>query len=143
MSEELVTVATSYNIVEAEFFKNQLEAAGFEVYLADENIVGAYNLLANAVGGVKVRVPSGEAEDALRFIAGLGAAEVVEEELEEYDSGYGRCEQCGSRDLKPYGEALGWKGVLLFFGIPLVKPKLKLTCNKCGFEKISEGRGRN
>ena len=138
MSEELVTIATTYNIVEAEFYKNQLEAEGFEVYLADENIVASFNLLANAVGGIKIKVPSEDAEDAAAFIEEFGSAEIVEEEMEDADTGYGECEKCQSRDLSPYREALGAKGILLFFGIPLVKPKLKLTCNICGYEKIEK-----
>lgn len=138
MNDELVTVATTYNLVEAEFYKNQLEAEGFEVYLADENIVGTFNLLANAVGGIKIKVPAEDAEDAAAFIEELGSSQIVEGEMEEADSGYGECEKCQSRDLSPHREALGWKGILLFFSIPLVKPKLRLTCNKCGFEKIEE-----
>lgn len=133
---ELITIATTYNIVEAEFYRNQLEAEGFEVYLADENIVGAYNLLANAVGGIKIKVAEEDAEDAAAFLEELGEAEIVEGEMEDADTGYGECEKCQSRDLSPYGEALGWKGILLFFGIPLVKPKLRLTCHVCGFEKF-------
>jgi len=136
MSEELITIATSYDIVEAEFLRNHLEEEGFEVYLADENIVGAYNLLANAVGGIKIKVPSREAEDALAFVDDLRNAEIVEEEFEEFDAGYGECEKCQSRDLSVKREALGIKGILLFLGIPLVKPKRKLVCNECGFDRI-------
>jgi len=138
MSEELVTVATSFDLVEAEFLRNHLEAEGFEVYLADENIVGAYNLLANAVGGVKVKVPSREAAEAIRFVDALRAAEIVEEEFEEFDSGYGACGECGSRDISPYREGFGLKGILLFLGIPTIKPRRKLICNACGFEKFDE-----
>lgn len=135
---ELITIATTYNIVEAEFYRNQLEAEGFEVYLADENIVGAYNLLANAVGGIKIKVPEAEAEEAAAFIEGLGSAEIVEGEMEEADTGYGTCEKCQSQDLSPHNEAPGWKGILFFLGVPFVKSKLKLTCNSCGYEKIEE-----
>lgn len=138
MSEELVTVATSYDIVEAEFLRNHLDAEGFEVYLADENIVGSYNLLANAVGGIKIRVPSREAQDAMRFVDDLRNAEIVEEDLEEIDSGYGVCEKCESRDISPYREGFGLKGVLLFLGIPLMKPRRKLICNECGFERFEK-----
>jgi len=138
MSEELVTIATSYDIVEAEFLRNHLEDEGFEVYLADENIVGAYNLLANAVGGIKIRVPSGEAEDAIAFVDDLRNAEIAEEEFEEFDAGYGECEKCRSLDLSVKREGFGIKGILLFFGIPLVKPKRKLICNGCGFDRIYE-----
>jgi hypothetical protein len=138
MNEELVTVATSFDIVEAEFLRNHLEAEGFEVYLADENIVGSYNLLANAVGGVKIRVPSAQAPEAARFVEDLRNAEVIEEEFEDFDAGYGTCERCGSRDISPYREGFGLKGVLLFLGIPLVKPRRKLTCNACGHERFDE-----
>ncbi len=138
MSIELVTVATSNDIVEAEFLRNHLEAEGFEVYLADENIVGAFNLLVNAVGGIKIKVPSDEAEDALQFVYDLQNAEIIEEDFEDIDTGYGECENCESRDLYAKREALGIKGILLFFGIPLVKPKRNLICNECGFEKIYE-----
>ena len=138
MSEELVTIATSYDIVEAEFLRNHLEEEGFEVYLADENIVGAYNLLANAVGGIKIKVPSVEAEDAIAFVEDLRNAEIVEEEFEDFDAGYGDCEKCSSRDLSVKREGYGIKGILLFLGIPLVKPRRKLVCNECGFDRIYE-----
>lgn len=138
MNEELVTVATSFDIVEAEFLRNHLEAEGFEVYLADENIVGAYNLLANAVGGIKIKVPSGEAAEAIVFVDNLRNAEIVEEEFDEINSGYGECEKCGSRDISPYREGFGIKGVLLFLGIPLIRPRRKLICNECGFERFEE-----
>jgi hypothetical protein len=134
MGEELITVATSYDIVEAEFLRNHLEDEGFEVYLADENIVGSYNLLANAVGGIKIRVPSREAEEAMRFVFDLRNSEIIEDDYEAADSGYGECEKCGSRDISPYREGFGIKGVLLFLGIPVIKPRRKLICNECGFE---------
>lgn len=138
MSEELITVATTYDIIEAEFLRNHLEAEEFQVYLADENIVGVYGLLANAVGGIKIRVPSDEAEDALIFIDELRNAEIVEEEMENVDTGYGWCERCAGRDLSARREALGFKGILLFFGIPTVVPKRRLICNDCGNVKIDE-----
>jgi len=78
--EELVTVATSYDIVEAEMLRNQLETQGFEVYLADENIVGVMNLLASAVGGIKIRVPDTEADEAARFVEDFRNAEIVVDE---------------------------------------------------------------
>jgi Putative prokaryotic signal transducing protein len=138
MSNELVTVVTSYDIVEAEFLRNHLEEEGFEVYLADENIVGAYNLLANAVGGIKIKVPSDDAEDAIAFVDDLRNAEIIEPEFEDFDAGYGECDKCGSRDQSVKREALGIKGILLLFGIPLVKPKRKLVCNECGTERLYE-----
>lgn len=84
MSKELKTIATTYEVFEAEFLRNHLEAEGFEVYLADENIIGAFNLLAPAVGGIKIRVPEDEADEAQEFVEKLRNAEIVyDEEFEE------------------------------------------------------------
>lgn len=84
MSKELKTIATTYEVFEAEFLRNHLEAEGFEVYLADENIVGAFNLLAPAVGGIKIRVPEDEADEAQEFVEKLRNAEIIyDEDIEE------------------------------------------------------------
>ncbi len=78
--EELVTIATTFDIVEAEMLRNQLEAEGFEVFLADENIVGVMNLLANAVGGIKIKVPASESDEAAKFVEDYRNAEIVFDE---------------------------------------------------------------
>jgi hypothetical protein len=84
MSKELKTIATTYEVFEAEFLRNHLEAEGFEVYLADENIVGAFNLLAPAIGGIKIRVPEDEADEAQEFVEKLRNAEIIyDEDIEE------------------------------------------------------------
>ena len=80
MSKELKTIATTYEVFEAEFLRNHLEDEGFEVYLADENIVGAFNLLAPAVGGIKIRVPEDEADEAQEFVEKLRNAEIIYDE---------------------------------------------------------------
>ena len=80
MSKELKTIATTYEVFEAEFLRNHLEEEGFEVYLADENIVGAFNLLAPAVGGIKIRVPEEEADEAQEFVENLRNAEIIYDE---------------------------------------------------------------
>lgn len=80
MTEELVVVATSNDILEADFLKKQLEAEGFEVFVADENIVGIYNWQANAVGGVKIKVPADQAEEARKLIDDLRNAEIIYDE---------------------------------------------------------------
>lgn len=80
MTKELVVIATSYDIVEAEFLRNHLEAEGFEVYLADENIVSTFNFLAPAVGGIKLKVPDEQAAAAGKFVEDLRNAEIVYDE---------------------------------------------------------------
>lgn len=80
MNKELVVIATSYDIVEAEFLRNHLETEGFEIYLADENIVSTFNFLAPTVGGIKIKVPENEAEKAAKFVEDLRNAEIVYDE---------------------------------------------------------------
>lgn len=80
MSLELVTIATAAEQVEAEFLRNQLEAAGYEVFLADDNIVGTFNLLAPAVGWIKIRVKTEDAEAAMQMVNDLRNSEIVYDE---------------------------------------------------------------
>jgi len=80
MEKELITIATTYDLVEAEMIQNQLEEKGFEVYLADDNIIGVMNLLANAVGGIKIKVPETEADEAAKFVEDFRNAEIDFEE---------------------------------------------------------------
>lgn len=78
--EELVVIATSDNVAEAEFLKSHLEEAGYEVYIADNHIVGAYSFLAPAVGWIKIKVPALQAEKAKEFVENLRNAEIIWEE---------------------------------------------------------------
>ncbi len=80
MSFELVTIATAAEQVEAEFLRNQLEAKGFEAFLADDNIVGTFNLLAPAVGWIKIRVKAEDAEEATAMVEDLRNSEIIYDE---------------------------------------------------------------
>ena len=80
MSLELTTIATAAEQVEAEFLRNQLEAAGYEVFLEDDNIVGTFNLLAPAVGWIKIRVKAEDADTATALVDDLRNSEIVYDE---------------------------------------------------------------
>lgn len=82
MNKELVVVATSDNVAEAEFLKSHLEEAGYEVYIADNHIIGAYNFLAPAVGWIKLKVPAPQAETAANFVRDIRNAEIIREQPE-------------------------------------------------------------
>lgn len=133
MNEELVVIATTNDILEAEFLRTQLEAEGFEVYMADDNIVGAHFFLANAVGGIKLKVPAATAEEAAVFVEELRNAEIIEDENFKPDTGWGECKMCDSRDINLEKETIDTGKFMLFgFGIPTPRPKRKLICNHCG-----------
>jgi len=68
MTEDLVTVATCSLDIQAQAMRWALEQAGLQVFLADENLVNTNWLLGNAVGGIKVQVPSSQVEPATKLL---------------------------------------------------------------------------
>jgi|SRR5579863_2029120 len=72
----LVTIRTFWYLAEAELAKSLLEAEGIKCFLFDENVVGL-GWYANAVGGVKLRVDAGKAEDANRILEDMVSGDVA------------------------------------------------------------------
>lgn len=56
MSDSLVTIATFATPVEAQLARNVLEAEGIAAVVADEETIGMFGYLGNAMGGIKVQV---------------------------------------------------------------------------------------
>jgi hypothetical protein len=99
---------------EAELDANRLRKADIEVSVEDDQLVGNDPLLANAVGGVKLRVAQEDADRAVEVLeeereASLDADEIEgtpfeeleedqEREWEEMTRGR-RCPECGSQSL--------------------------------------------
>src|SRR5262245_51488297 len=69
MSNQLTTIATFWNPVEANLARARVEDAGVEAALADEGVAGVNWLLTSAVGGIKLQVREGDAERALEILA--------------------------------------------------------------------------
>ncbi len=66
---ELVTVAVFDTLPKADLARSLLEQEGILCVLTDGNLVAMDWLLSNAVGGIKVQVPSSEADRAKEFLA--------------------------------------------------------------------------
>lgn len=69
--DEFITVARFLVPLEAHILRARLEAEGIPAMLADENLVQINNLLAIAVGGVRVLVPTSfatAAEEVIRAV---------------------------------------------------------------------------
>ena len=67
-AEPLVTVAVYDTPYVAGLAKSELESYDIPVFLADEYTIGVNSLYANALGGIKVKVPESCAEDAGRIL---------------------------------------------------------------------------
>ncbi|HOX02933.1 MAG TPA: DUF2007 domain-containing protein [Candidatus Paceibacterota bacterium] len=65
---EWVTIYRAFNPAEAQVIRSRLDAAGFDVNLADE--IAAINIdgYSMAAGGIRVQVPPAVAEEARRLI---------------------------------------------------------------------------
>jgi hypothetical protein len=71
---DVVTVATFDHRAMADVCHVALSQAGIRAFLADDNIIGGFNvLLSNALGGIKVQVARRDAERALEVMADAGA----------------------------------------------------------------------
>lgn len=75
--DDFVTVARSLDPTEAHLLQAYLESCGVPAVVADANIVQAYQLISQALGGASVRVPGqfrAQAEELLRQFRQGGAA---------------------------------------------------------------------
>jgi hypothetical protein len=59
-----VTIYRTFNPAEAQLVRARLEAAGFHPFVTDELASLSIDGYSMAAGGVRVQVPSGEADDA-------------------------------------------------------------------------------
>jgi len=64
MTDGLVTIGSYPTVFEADLVKGQLEAFGVDAVTDDRNMVGLNVFLTNFYGGIKVRVPEAQAEEA-------------------------------------------------------------------------------
>lgn len=68
-ADSFATVAQLLNPTEAYLLAGCLQAAGIAAVVADANLIQANYLLAIAVGGVRILVPTARASDAAAVIA--------------------------------------------------------------------------
>jgi hypothetical protein len=70
-ANEWVVAWNSSWLHEALFVKSLLESERIDVQIPDEHTVGVHSLLANAIGGIRVLVRTGDAERAAELLARL------------------------------------------------------------------------
>ena len=118
-----MTVGTYSTAYEANLVKAELEAFDVDAVLADDNTVSINWLWSDMLGGVKVRVPESERDEARR-IMGLAVGDPAEP--------LGECPVCGSSKshyfLDKRGSFLTW----LLVGVPIVPTFSKRVCDDCG-----------
>lgn len=124
MSDSVFT--TVYNggdVWEVQLLQSLLESESIESYVDDSHMAQANWLLTTAIGGVKLRVRSEDADRAREIIAQAKAVETPPPP---------RCPKCGAGNP---GQVY-WPGVsaavsFLLLGVPLLFPA-KHKCRQCG-----------
>ena len=108
MADPLATVATYWSLEDCAVDRTALDAAAIRNFADDYFLVNIDWMYANAMRGIKLRVPREDLERAGEVLEGateIGEPEAfVEEDLE-------RCENCGSSDIGTTGKWLGFAGV--------------------------------
>lgn len=129
----LVTVATFNNPLEAHIICGRLESEGIECFLADENIVAANWLYANAVGGVKVQVRREDAHVAHSIVEYIFAEDGTDGSVERASEEVSvSCPRCSSANVsyQKYNKRVAFTS-WLFLGFPLPWRRNRWVCDDC------------
>jgi len=134
MADRLITIATFDEPLKANMAKIKLESEGIGCFLAGENFVATYWLLANAEHGIKLQVKKSEAERALEI---LGTDEKVDtEQVEEnltpepINPQCPKC-HCNNVEYEKFSKKLFYLSIL-FLRFPIPLPKKIYKCKNCG-----------
>ena len=131
-----VTVATFWQAPSAHIARLRLESAGIDCAILDENLVATDWLYANAVGGIKLQVPTTDADRAVELLSGKhGDPGPTNPERQPLFDGQDRCPACGSREVYPVrlSRRLIFLSILLL-GAPLPIFTRRTRCATCAFE---------
>ncbi|MCC9138190.1 DUF2007 domain-containing protein [Pontibacter silvestris] len=136
MAERLITIATFNELTEAHIIKGRLEAEGILCFLGDEHIVGVQPFYSVAVGGVKLKVPEQDVEEARAILTHIKESNNLfvvedseEEETQEESVQAKKCLNCGSDNISE-----GKHSNSLFSFLPFANSKNKYKCFNCGFQ---------
>lgn len=130
---DFVTIATYDDYLTATFDKQKLDERGINCYLADENTVTAKWILKNALGGIKLRVPEQEAEEAKNILHEKVDEIEVDFKLDREQKDELVCPNCGSNNTgtEKYSKTIaGWTWLILGFPVT-INPIRNHRCFYC------------
>jgi Putative prokaryotic signal transducing protein len=131
---EWVKVASFSQPFEAHLARTRLEAEGIACVVSDEYLVRVDWLLSNAIGGVKLMVPAGEAAHAREALRPRPHLVVVAQAGTPAD-GEMICPRCRSYDVYYSHYSRRIAGVfILLLGFLVPWRDRRWTCTQCGYE---------
>jgi len=116
-------------MLDAHIARAKLAWAGIPAFVADEHLVTMQWLYSNAVGGVRLQVPSCFKEQALALLNEDWSEELAQEFALEKQT----CPKCGSDEVEffQFGRRAAFV-FILFFDFPLLPLSDGLKCKCCG-----------
>lgn len=136
----LVTIRTYDNYVQAHVTKCRLEEEGISVYLKDEQTVTMYWIWSQALGGIKLQVLEKDVaaaesileEDEKQFDDDKEQPAYFDEDRSQLDPNNKICIYCGSKNTKAEQYDKGWAyTAMLFLGFPVSVKSEKWHCFHC------------
>ncbi len=138
----LITLRTFDNYVTAHIVKTTLEGEGIRCVLIDENTVTMQWHIANAIGGIKLKVAAKDVAHAHHILEttekeALAESQTIgfwdDEDIDQLDPNNRICIHCGSQntrkdDYSKRPAMLSW----LLLGFPLFFKSDKWHCFHCG-----------
>lgn len=133
MNEKFKTIARFQYSIEAQIVKGRLEAEGIKVFLSDHITIDTDPLVSNAIGGVKLKVLSLQANEAERILESIKNYSVDDEGHKIV------CPSCGNQKVKLYSTIKDIKSffafiVTFFFFVFPIYTKYKYKCEDCKTE---------
>lgn len=126
---QFIIIQTYDNYVAAHIAMGRLQEDGINCWLKDENTVTIDPILTNAVGGIKLMVPSVQAERALAILR----------MLDQKNKALNPCPQCASQNVEVVTtprKASNWASAFigLFFTSYAMPVEKVYHCFDCAFE---------
>jgi len=128
-------VGTFPHSAEAHVARAKLETLGIPAVVLDQYLVGTNWLYSQAIGGVKLYVPSEHAEAAIEALEGDDAealAAVPESSLPPASDEL--CPNCGAVGALGSGWFHRWRALSLLFTFPFLFWRRRVRCPSCGHE---------
>ena len=133
MSDTFKTIARFQYSTEARIIKGRLEAEGIRVFLSDHFMVEADPLISNAIGGVKLKVPAYQEQEALDILKDIDKYSMDD------DGKRITCPECDSVRVELFSTISSFKS-LFYFIIGVLSMTLPLyaryayKCENCNTE---------
>ncbi|EGV42155.2 DUF2007 domain-containing protein [Bizionia argentinensis JUB59] len=110
MQDTFTTIAVFQYTSEAEIIKGRLEAEGISVFLLDNHTINTNPIVSNAIGGVKLKVLSGQEKEAKEILNSISTysmdnvAQVI------------KCPNCHKTQIELFSTIKDFKSFMTFLG---------------------------